>query len=170
VRLLKFAAGLAAAVVVHALALRLFPEVSLGLDLYVVVVVLHALDGNSLAGLLGGLAAGLVQDSLSGGVFGLYGCADTIVGYAVARTAQRLVIERPSGVLSVTATAAVVQQAIVVGLASLLLPGLSFPELHWLALRAVSAGVVAMLAATLAGWRRGVAAERRQRRRDRLHL
>lgn len=169
-RALKLLVGLAAAVLAHAVALELAPAVSRGFDLFVVVVVLHSLDGRSLAGLAGGLAAGMVQDALTGGLFGLYGIADTIIGYGVARVAQRLVIERPGGVAQVAAVAVLVQQVVVVGLVTVLLPDPSLPDPLWVALRAAISGVVAMFLFAGGGWWRGASEQRRRNRMQRLHM
>lgn len=170
IRLIKFALGLAAAVVVHAAVVRIAPQAAQGVDLFLVAVVLYGLDGNSRAALFGGLVAGMVQDALTGGLFGLYGFADTVIGYAAARSAQRLVIERATGVVPVVAVAAVVQQAIVVGLAYVLLPDPRFPDPRWLAVRAALCGVVGMVVYAVDSWWRGGAAERRQRRMQKLHM
>jgi len=166
----RFAVGLVLAVVVHAAGVRIHPGFAQAVDLFLVLVVLHALDGDSRAGLLGGLAAGSVHDALAGGLFGLYGFADTIIGYGVARLSQRLVIERPSGVLPVAAVAAVVQQAITVGLAMVLLPDPRLPDPVWLAVRAGTSGVLGTLLFALGRWWRGGADRRRQRKRERIQL
>ncbi len=126
-RAVKLLAGLAIAVLVHLLGVRLIPSFALAVDVFLVVVALFALEGSSLAALFAGLLVGLLHDSLSGGSFGLFGFADTIVGYGTARLAQRLVIQRPTGVLALVSFAAVVQQAIVIGLAFLLLPDTELP-------------------------------------------
>lgn len=166
----RFALGLALAVIVHAAGVRVHPAFAQAVDLFLVLVVLHALDGDSRAGLLGGVAAGLVHDALSGGLFGLFGFADTIVGYGVARLSQRLVIERPSGVLPVAAVAAVVQQAVAVGLAVVLLPDPRLPDPIWLAVRAGTCGVLGTVLFGLGRWWRGGADRRRQRKRERIQL
>jgi len=57
---------------------------------------------------------GLLHDTLTSGPYGLFGFADTIVGYTTARLAQRLVIQRSTGVLALVSFASVAQQAIVV--------------------------------------------------------
>ena len=166
----RFALALALAVLVHAAGVRIHPGFAQAVDLFLVLVVLHALDGDSRAGLLGGLAAGSVHDALAGGLFGLFGFADTIIGYGVARLSQRLVIERPSGVLPVAAVAAVVQQAVAVGLALVLLPDPRLPDPVWLAVRAGTSGVLGTLLFALGRWWRGGADRRRQRKRERIQL
>ena len=107
--------------------MSLSPDFARAVDVFLVVVALHGLQGNSLSGLLVGLLVGLLQDTLTSGPFGLFGFADTIVGYVTARLAQRLVIQRATGVLAVVSFASALQQAIAIGLAFLLLPGPSCP-------------------------------------------
>ncbi len=161
-RALKFLAALAAALLVHLLGVRLWPDFPRVLDLFLVVVVLHALDGESLPALLGGLAAGLLHDALSGGLYGLYGFADTLVGYGTARLAQRLVIQRSTGVLGVVAFATAAQQAVLVVLAFLLQSDPGLPQAGWVAVRAGACGVVGMAAhLAIRRWRRGVDSRRR---------
>lgn len=144
-RVVKFALGLGAALLLHVLGVRLFQDFSQGVDLFLVVVSLNALDGHALAGLLGGLAAGLVQDTLTGSVYGLYGFANTFVGYATARLGQRLVIQRASGVVVVVFLASLVQQALVVLLNTLFFVSPEVPALPWLLIRAASTGLLAFL-------------------------
>jgi rod shape-determining protein MreD len=164
VRVLKFLAALAAAVLVHLAGMQLVPAFTRLVDVFLVVVVLCGLQGDSLAALLAGLAVGFVHDSLTGGPFGLFGFADTIVGYSTARLAQRLVIQRATGVLGVVGFAAVLQQAIVVALAFLLLPQPALPDPLWVVARAALCGLLGM-AVHIAGrrWRRAAEARRRGR-------
>ena len=168
-RSIRFAAGLVLAVLAYAGAVRVMPGLAQAVDPFLVVAVLNALGGSSLAGLAGGFASGLVQDALTGGLFGLYGFANTLIGYAAARGAQRLVIERPSGVFAVVAVAALAQQAVVVGLAWILLPVSPFPEPRWLAVRVLGCGVLGALAWAGGGWWRRFTGERRRRRGQKLH-
>lgn len=166
----RFALALGLAVLVHTAGVHLHPGFAQAVDLFLVLVVLHALDGDSRAGLLGGLAAGTAHDALAGGLFGLFGFADTIVGYGVARLSQRLVIERPTGVFPVAVVAAVVQQTVAVGLAMVLLPEPRLPEPVWLAARAATSGVLGTLFFALGRWWRGGADRRRQRKREKIQL
>lgn len=166
----RYVAALLVVLLVHSLGVWFVPEFARLIDLFVVLVVLTGMRGNSFAGLIGGLVAGLAQDVLSAGLFGLHGFADTLVGYGSARLAQRLVIERPSGVLLVAAAGSIVQQAVLVGLAFALLPERELPEPMWIGLRAASAGVIAMVVfAGGARWRTG-SQERRLSRGKRLRL
>lgn len=168
-RSLKFAAGLLAALLLHLAGTALWPQFPRALDLFLIVLVLHALDGSTLAGLLGGMAAGLVTDVLAGGPYGLYGFADTILGYSSAFLAQRLVVRRLSAVLILLALAAAVQQAILIAMALLFVPGSALPAQPWPFVKVVAVGVVgalafqgrAMLMARYGRWRRGRSAKLR---------
>ena len=139
-RVLKLLAALVAAVVLHRLGLWLYPSFPRALDLFLVVTILSALRGNSAAGMLVGLAAGLTADTLSGAPFGLFGFLNTLVGYSTARVCQRLVIQRPSQVFLVSVTAVVLQQALLAVLALLLLDTGALPELVWIPIKAVTCG------------------------------
>ena len=143
---LKRIAAVAVAILAHFVGMALLPEVARLVDFLLIVVILHALSGRSLSALLLGFAAGLFYDVLANGPFGLFGFADTIVGYAAARIAQRLVIQRPSGVLAVVGFASALQQAIVVVLTYFLLPSASPTEPLWTAVaRAALTGIVGMV-------------------------
>ena len=69
---LKLLGAIALAVLVHLVGVQVFPGFVQAMDVFVVVVVLHALEGESLAGLLVGLVVGLLHDTLTGGPFGLF--------------------------------------------------------------------------------------------------
>lgn len=167
---LKLLLGLGAAVLIHLAGARLFPQFPVVIDVFLVAVALHALSGNSLAALLVGLLVGLLQDTLSGGPYGLYGIADTIVGYSIARLAQRLVVQRATGIFAVVSFALVLQQALVALLTFLLLPDPPLPDPLWVAVKALSSGAIGMLAYVAAGeWNR-VSESRRRGRMNRLRL
>lgn len=162
--LLKLLAAVVLAILVHFAGMRFSPLFGQAVDVFLVLVALHGLRGNSLSGLLAGLLVGLLQDSLTSGPFGLFGFADTIIGYVTARLAQRLVIQRATGVLAVVSFASVLQQAILVALAFLLLPALELPSPFWAAIRAGGCGLLAMAVHVATGhWRRTSEARRRGR-------
>ncbi|HEX5758399.1 MAG TPA: rod shape-determining protein MreD [Thermoanaerobaculia bacterium] len=163
-RAVRFFAALGVALLVHLVGARLWAGFPGYVDLFLVVVVLHALDGESLPAMFAGLAAGLLHDALSGGLYGLYGFADTLVGYGTARVAQRLVIQRSTGVFGVAAFAAAVQQAVLVLLAFMLHGAPALPPPAAVAIRAALCGAVAMASYLLMGhWRSGVETRRRGR-------
>ena len=167
---LKLAAAIALAALVHFIGTSFFPLFSRVVDVFLVLVALYGLRGNSLSGLLVGLLVGLLRDSLTTGPFGLFGFADTIVGYVTARLAQRLVIQRPTGVLAVVSFASVLQQAIVVGLAFLLLPAPEPPSPLWAAVRAGGCGLLGMAVHVVESHWRRTAETRRRGRMSKLRL
>jgi rod shape-determining protein MreD len=170
VQILKLLAAITLAALVHFAGMRLFPSFGQAVDVFLVVVALHGLRGNSLSALLVGLLVGLLQDSLSGGPFGLYGFADTIIGYVTARLAQRLVIQRATGVLAVVSFSSVLQQAILVALAFLLLPVPEPPSPLWAAVRAAGCGLVGVAAYVASSHWRRTAEVRRRGRMSKLRL
>ena len=161
---LKLLAAIALAALVHFVGMSLWPGFGRTVDVFLVVVVLHGLGGNSFSALVVGLIAGLLQDTLTSGPFGLFGFADTIVGYVTARLAQRLVIQRPTGVLAVVGFASALQQAVVVVLTLVLLPSPELPSPLWVAVRAGATGVLGLAVYVAMGnWRRSSEARRRGR-------
>jgi rod shape-determining protein MreD len=164
VDVLKPLAAIALAALVHFVGMSLWPGFGRSVDVFLVVVVLYGLKGNSLSALLVGLAAGLLQDTLTSGPFGLFGFADTIVGYVTARLAQRLVIQRPTGVLGVVSFASALQQAVAVALTLVLLPSPELPSPLWAAVRAGACGLLGMaIHVAMGNWRRTLEARRRGR-------
>lgn len=163
-RVLKFFAALGLAIMVHLIGVKIDPGFARAVDVFVVLIALHALEGNSLSALFAGLLVGLVHDTLTGGLFGFYGFAGTIVGYGTARLSQRLVIQRPTGVLAVVSFAAALEQAIVVGLAFLLIADPPLPDPLWIAIQSGACGVLGMIVYVVTGhWRRNAEARRRNR-------
>ena len=141
-RALKFAAGLAVVVLLHVAGVRLFDDFFRVADLLLVVVLFTALGGSLLGGMLAGLVAGLVADALTGGFYGMYGFAGTIVGYGAAFTAQRLVIQRRSAIWLVFSAGAAVQQMVVIGLSLILLEDPALPAFVPVVLKVVVTGLL----------------------------
>ena len=167
---LKLLAGLAAAVLFHLGLTQLWPDLARTLDVFLVVIVLYGLGGNSLATLFAGMLVGLMHDTLTNNPFGLFGFAGTIVGYSTARLAQRLVIQRATGVLAVVSFAAALQEAIVVGLMVMLLPDPQLPTPLEVGLKAVFCGVLGMFLHIAGGRWRQSSESRRRSRMSRLRL
>lgn len=143
-RALRFLAALGVASLVHFIGMQILPWFSLAFDFFLVILVFHALDGSTLAGMLGGCAAGLITDALTGGPFGLFGFADTVVGYGTAATAQRLVIQRPSSSLLVFCLAAAAQQVVVLALTTMLVSSIDAPDIRWVAVKVTSSGILGL--------------------------
>jgi len=141
-RSLRFAMALAVATLLQVAGVSLFPQFSLAVDFFLVIVVFNAMDGNSAAGMFGGTAAGLVTDGLTGGYFGLFGIANTVVGYGTAITAQRLVIQRPASSLLVFSVAAAAQQLILLGISLLFVAHADLPQYSWILVKVGTTGVL----------------------------
>jgi len=169
VRALKLILGLAAALLVHVVGVRLLPDLPRYLDLFLVLAALNGLGGNSAVGLGGGAVAGLVHDTLSSRLYGLHGFADTIIGYAVARAAQRLDIARPGAVLVTVGLATLLQQAVLVALAHLFTEP-EPPELLALLIRAGANGAVAAIVWAATARVRGARERVRRKRMTKIRL
>lgn len=166
----KLGVGLAVAIGLQVAGAWLLPSAAPRVfDPFLVVVVLNALGGSSLGGFAGGSVAGLLHDAFSGRLFGFHGFADTIVGYAVARTAQRLDLAGPAAVLVVAALATLLQQAILVFLAYLFTE-LEPPAPLWVVLEALVNGTAGALFAIASSRARSVADSARRRRLSKIRL
>ena len=164
-RSVKFVVGLVVVVTLHLVFARLFGEVSSVLDLFLVLALFNAIDGNLAAGLFGGLIAGLAADTLTGGLYGLNGFADTIAGYGMAVASRRLVIQKAGGIFLAFSLAAAVQQAVLIGLRLLLLPETALPPLPGLVARILGVGALGFLGYVgRQRWFSGVARWRSSRR------
>ena len=90
-------------------------------DLVLVVVVYVALSSGSVAGLLTGTVAGLIQDSLlSTGLIGIGGLAKSIVGFVAGIIGTQFIVTQPLARFLVFFVATVAHQAITLGLSVVL--------------------------------------------------
>jgi len=121
-RALRFAGALLAVIALHALGVRLFGGFAVYVDLFLVLTIAWAFGASPLTGLIAGLVAGLAADAFSGGLYGLNGFANTLVGYMTAVVVLNLAKLNTSGAAIVFGLAAVAQQLIIVLLALLMLP------------------------------------------------
>jgi rod shape-determining protein MreD len=168
--LLRYLVALAGALLLHLIGVRLLPHFADAADVFLVVVVWFSLSGRPASAQLSGMGAGLVHDALSGSPFGLHGMANTVVGYAVARTAQKLLFQQRGTRTLAFLLAAAVQQAAVVALMVFLLPNSQLPQLRWILVKlAVTPALGLALVGGEARARRWWAA-RRGRRGSRLRL
>jgi len=148
VAFVRFLLALAVAGVAHFVGTKLVGVFPQALDLFLLVAVLKARDGKPVAGMIAGAACGLAADGLSGAPYGLHGFADTAVAYAVAAVAQRLAVQRTSGLLLVFTLAGALQQVLLAALTLLFLPGAELPSPTWMAVKAVGIGILGL------GWTR----------------
>lgn len=145
-RVLKFGGALLAVTLAHLAGVGLWSGFGLVFDLFLVLAIFNALDGDTFAGLAGGLVAGLVADAISGGLYGLHGLADTIVGYGTAFATQRLVVQRPTSVFLVFTLAAALQQLLLVTVTLAMLPHPELTAYPWVVARVVGTGLVGVFA------------------------
>lgn len=169
-RTLRFFLGLALALLAHFVGVRLVPQFPLAVDLFLVVLVFQGMDGDALAGLLAGVLIGLVQDTLGGGIYGLYGVTDTVVGYATAKVAQRVVIQRSTGVMLAFTLASAAQQVLLAFLALVVFPDPVLPQPAWALLRVATTAVIGLLVWTALGAWRARYASWRSSRTARVHF
>ncbi len=167
-RALRFAIGLLVALLVHLLVVALGPEAAGAVDPFLLLIVLFSLEGNVLAAVIGGCVAGLTEDAVTGGLFGLYGLAGTIVGFIAARTTHQLSLDQRRFVALLFSLAAVIQQIVVQGLLVLLATDQEMPSLTLLAVRVVLAAVFGSLLVSVWGKAEGILRKRRQERRPRV--
>jgi rod shape-determining protein MreD len=114
VTFVKFLVALVAAYLVHVVGVHASPLVPRIVDPFLLVVVWYSMRTGPVAAQLIGAATGLVQDGISGGLFGLHAFADTLVGYGVALAAQRIVVGQQAARVLVFAAAAALQQLVLV--------------------------------------------------------
>lgn len=160
-RPVSFVVGLVVVVLAHLAGTWLAPDFPRWANLFVALVVLVGLGARSLPSMAAGSVAGLLHDVLSGGPYGLYGFADTIVGYATARLSQRLILTRVSAIFAVIAAAVLLEEAILILLVTGLTSAAPSPSWVDLGIRAAVSGLAGALAyAARIGW-----GNRRERRR-----
>ena len=160
----RFAGVLAAVALVELLLGGFFPAVADLVDLFVLLVVLNSLRGDSFRGLAGGLAAGLVQDMFTSSIYGLHSLACCVVGYGGARVSQRILTSQRvvSGLL--IAVGVLVHQVIVIGLLATLDIAQFNPGVVAVLLRTLVTTVIGLVALWVAGLVRGWMEKRTKRR------
>ena len=125
----RFLVALALAYLVQLLGLAVTPHFTGLVDPFLVVLVWFSMRSNPLLAQLLGAGTGLLQDALTGGLFGLHALADTLVGYAVALAAQRVVVGQQAVRVLIFAAAAAAQQAILAGVMMAMLDAPPLPSL-----------------------------------------
>lgn len=116
------------------------------LDLGLVVVVYSALTAGQVAGVLTGSLAGLFQDAMSGGVIGMAGLSNTIVGFLAGTVGTQFIVTHTFPRFVVFFAATIVNVAVFIGLNELLgLRPFGFPAAQ-VAGQALGNAVVGVLA------------------------
>jgi rod shape-determining protein MreD len=166
----KVAAGLVAIALALALQTtldRFLSRAPAAVDLVLVAVVYVALTNGPVGGMLAGSVAGLIQDSLAGGLVGVGGLAKSIVGFFAGAFGQQFIVTAALPRLVMFLAATVVHSAVFMGL-YLVLGQRSFPS-PWttIAGQALANAVVGMVAFTAIEAVPGVVERRRMGRRGR---
>lgn len=143
-RFAKFLGALAAAALLHFAGSRLWPGFPRAVDLFLLVAALEARHGRPAIGMFAGLASGLLADALAGGPFGMHGFANTVVGYGIASAAQRLVVQRTSGLAALFAAGAAAQQTILSLLSLLFRDRVELPDPIWLPVQVAAAALLGL--------------------------
>ena len=161
----RFAGALAAVALVELLLGGFLPAAAETVDLFVLLVVLNSVRGDSLRGLAGGLIAGLVQDVVTSSVFGLHSLACCVLGYGAARVSQRILTVQRAVTLALIATGVLVHQVIVIGLLALLEIAQFSPGPVAVLLRVVATTAVGLVVVWAMGKVRGWMETRTKRRK-----
>jgi len=162
----RFGVGLASVVLLHLLLGQVLPAAC---DLFVLLVALNGLAGNTLRGLVGGLVVGLLQDLFTASPYGLHALACCVVGYGTALLAQRIVVSQRvvSGLL--IALGVLVHQVVVAALLALL--GIEErSQVSAISLRVLATTAIGVLYLWLGERARTWSAERRRLAEGRVRL
>lgn len=144
-KLARFVLGLLIATSLQVLGFHLFPWFLLIFDLFLILALTTSLDQGPVGSMLSGSAAGLVQDALTGGLFGLHGFSYTLVTWIASRVRQRVMIREYHQVGLLFALCAALNQTILVVLQFLMLPGQPLPGPGVLVLRMVTTALLGTL-------------------------
>ncbi len=141
-RSLRFLAALLLVVGLHTLASRLMPWFSSTVDMFLILAIFSSLGRSPAWSCLAGTVTGLAADSLSGGLFGLYGFANTLTAWGAAQVQQRIVLHQPVTVGLLMSAATAVQMTTLAVLFSLLLLGSEGPSPGFMLLRMLTSGIL----------------------------
>lgn len=137
----------------------LFPRL---LDPFLLATVWVALRTGPVGGQLTGLAAGLLHDGLTGGLFGLGSLSNTLVGYFTSLASSRVVPQEGIRVL-LYGVGSLVQQLVLVVVVLLMVPTPEIPQASWMLAKVGASAAAGALVVALEGslwhrwglWRRG---------------
>jgi rod shape-determining protein MreD len=144
VKVLRLPLLLLLAGVIQLAAVTFFPRIGLWVDLPLVVVLRFALVAEPAGALLAGLASGLFKDAIWGGLYGLFGFADTLVAYWVSRASRNFVLEGIGVILLTGAAAAAAQQGVMLILVLLFQENPELPSTEIILARILSTGVLTL--------------------------
>lgn len=169
----RFLLGLVAAVALHVLGMQLrVVSVPLYFDPFLVLVIYVSMRASTARSILAGTLVGLVQDALTGGLYGLHGFADTAVAYLISAVRQRFVIQQSSQIAVLASLGGIFQGLVLAGLQLALVTDAELPGATSSFIKVALTGLTTL--AVYVGSNRLLAYERRRReqrnRRIRLGL
>jgi rod shape-determining protein MreD len=138
----RFLLALGAAYLAQLLGLALTPQFPRAVSPFLVVAVWFALRSSPALAQILGAASGLVEDALTGGLFGLHAFADTLVAYGVALAAQRVVVGQQAVRVLIFAGAAALQQVVAALLLVLMLDAPPLPSFGFALLKVATTALL----------------------------
>lgn len=150
-RLLRYLLALSFATAAHLLSVQVSPLLPLVFDPILILVLYHSVVSRRGPDILGGAAAGLVHDALTGGVYGQLGFVDTVTAYVCSRLRQHLVILSPWRLGLFFALMALLQQTLLAAIRLLLLDGVEQMPPWSVAAKMVTTGILGAAAFVTAG-------------------
>ena len=117
----RFLVILTITIVLHSLLDNFAPRALARLDLYVILIVYFAMDGQLTRVIVAGVIAGLTQDAFAGTIFGLHAFALTLTGYLVALLNTKIVLRGAIAFGPCLAGAVLVNEIVILFLIRLLL-------------------------------------------------
>ncbi len=153
----KVLLALLAACLVQVLGVSVSPLFARLVDPFLLVLVWYSLRTGPVGAELLGTGVGLLQDGLSGGLFGLHAFANTVVGFAVALAAQRVVVGQQAARVLIFAAAAALQQLVLAILLRAMVSGSPLPALASVLAKVVTsallgAALISMESRARTGW------------------
>jgi rod shape-determining protein MreD len=146
VTFVRFLLALAGAYLLQLVGLAVWPHFTRAVAPFLVVLVWFAMRSSPLVSQLLGAATGLLEDALTGGLFGLHAFADTLLAYGVALASQRVVVGQQAVRVLLFAGAAALQQLIIALLLLAMVGDPPLPSLGFAALRVITAALLGALA------------------------
>jgi rod shape-determining protein MreD len=140
VRALRFLAAFLGALLAHLVLVAVLPPAAHVVDPFLLAVVYIAMAARPGGAAVAGAVIGLTHDALSGGLYGLHGFAGTAVGFAMARTARLIDLQKSYYIALYFACAVLLQQLVLQGLLLLLMQRPEVFSLPDLALRVACGG------------------------------
>jgi rod shape-determining protein MreD len=146
VTFVRFLLALAGAYLVQLVGVAVWPQFPRAVAPFLVVLVWFAMRTSPLVAQLLGASTGLLEDALTGGLFGLHAFADTLLAYGVALASQRVVVGQQAVRVLLFAGAAILQQVVMALLLLAMVSDPAMPSLGFAALRVLTTSLLGAVA------------------------